>query len=149
MPVLSVFQFVGRMRKTGTMYVYHGSETLAFEFVNGCVRFTASDRCPVEERLGELLIELGFCTRDKLASALAKVGVTTPDRLGQLVVEQGIATNGQVLEALEEQVHRRFRRICSSAQVSYEFEEGACMPGDGRIRITPTELAYEHKRTER
>lgn len=149
MPVLSVFQFLGRMRKTGTMIVYRADETLAFEFVNGCVQFTASDRCPVDERLGELLVELGFCTRDALAPALAKVGVSSSERLGQLVVQQGIVSNGQVLEALERQVHRRFHRVCNGEDVHYEFEEGVCVPGDGRIRITPMELAYEQKRIER
>lgn len=143
MPLLSVFQFLGRMRKSGTVHVYIAEETLAFEFVNGCIEFTASDRCPVGERLGELLVELGFCSREALAPILAKVGVSSAHRLGHLVVEARLVSNGQVLEALENQVRRRFQRVCASPEAAYEFDEGRRLPGDGRIRITPIELSFE------
>ncbi len=143
MPLLSVFQFLGRMRKSGTVHVYIQEETLAFEFVNGCIEFTASDRCPVGERLGELLVELGFCSRQTLAPILAKVGVSSAHRLGHLVVEARLVSNGQVLEALETQVRRRFQRVCTNPEAAYEFDEGKRLPGDGRIRITPVELSFE------
>jgi len=143
MPLLSVFQFLGRMRKSGTVHVYIEQETLAFEFVNGCIEFTASDRCPVGERLGELMVELGFCTRETLAPILAKVGVSSAHRLGHLVVESKLVTNGQVLEALEAQVKRRFHRVCTNPDAAYEFDEGRRLPGDGRIRIAPFELSFE------
>jgi hypothetical protein len=143
MPLLSVFQFLGRMRKSGTVHVYIETETLAFEFVNGCIEFTASDRCPVGERLGELLVELGSCSREALAPILAKVGVSSAHRLGHLVVEARLVSNGQVLEALESQVRRRFQRVCSSPEAAYEFDEGRRLPGDGRIRIAPLELSFE------
>lgn len=149
MPLLSVFQFLGRMRKSGTVHVRIQDETLAFEFVNGCIEFTASDRCPVTERLGELLVELGFSTREALAPVLAKVGVSSAHRLGQLVIEDKLVSNGQVLEALELQVKRRFQRVCTHPDAAYEFEEGRRLPGDGRIRIAPFELSFEPGRAER
>jgi hypothetical protein len=149
MPLLSVFQFLGRMRKSGTVHVYIQEETLAFEFVNGCIEFTASDRCPVGERLGELLVELGFCSRETLAPILAKVGVSSAHRLGHLVVASNLVSNGQVLEGLEAQVKRRFQRVCTNPEAAYEFEEGRRLPGDGRIRITPFELSFETGRAER
>jgi hypothetical protein len=149
MPLLSVFQFLGRMRKSGTVHVYIQDETLAFEFVNGCIEFTASDRCPVGERLGELLVELGSCTREALAPILAKVGVSSAHRLGHLVVESKLVSNGQVLEALESQVKRRFQRVCTCADAAYEFDEGRRLPGDGRIRIAPFELSFEPGRGDR
>ncbi|MBX3462743.1 MAG: hypothetical protein KF830_06205 [Planctomycetes bacterium] len=149
MPLLSVFQFLGRTRKSGTVHVWIGDETLAFEFVNGCIEFTASNRCPVAERLGELLVELGFATREGLAPVLAKVGVSSAHRLGHLVVESRLVSNGQVLEALETQVKRRFQRVCSNPEAAYEFEEGRRLPGDGRIRITPFELSFEPGRVDR
>lgn len=149
MPLLSVFQFLGRMRKSGTVHVYVQEETLAFEFVNGAIEFTASDRCPVGERLGELLVELGSCTRETLAPILAKVGVSSAHRLGHLVIEARLVTNGQVLEALEAQVKRRFQRVCTDPDAAYEFEEGRRLPGDGRIRIAPIELSFEPGRSDR
>jgi hypothetical protein len=143
MPLLSVFQFLGRMRKSGTMHVFIGGEILAFEFANGCIQSTASDLCPSGERLGDLLVELGSCSREALEPILAQVGATAVYRLGQYVVDNGIASNGQVLEALEEQVKRRFRRGCKDVDAAYQFEEGRRPPGDGRIRIAPFELAFE------
>lgn len=143
MPLQSVFQFLGRTRKSGTLHVFVEDEILAFEFVNGCIEFTATNRCPVSERLGELLVELGSCTREKLAPVLAKVGVSSANRLGQLVVEEHIVSNGQVLEALETQVQRRFKRVCEAGEASYEFEAGRRLPGDGRIRIAPFELTID------
>jgi hypothetical protein len=143
MPLQSVFQFLGRTRKSGTLHVFIADEILAFEFVNGCIEFTATNRCPVSERLGELLVELGSCTRDALAPVLAKVGVSSANRLGQLVVEEKLVSNGQVLEALETQVQRRFKRACESGEAAYEFEAGRRQPGDGRIRIAPFELTID------
>lgn len=143
MPLQSVFQFLGRMRKSGTLHVFVGDEILAFEFVNGCIEFTATNRCPVNERLGELLVELNFCTREALAPFLAKVGVSSANRLGQLVVDAHLVSNGQVLEALEAQVLLRFQRVCESGDASYEFESGPRAPGDGRIRIAPFELTID------
>lgn len=143
MPLQSVFQFLGRTRKSGTLHVFVEDEILAFEFVNGCIEFTATNRCPVSERLGELLVELGSCTREKLAPVLAKVGVSSANRLGQLVVEEHIVSNGQVLEALETQVQRRFKRVCEAGEAAYEFESGRRLPGDGRIRIAPFELTID------
>jgi len=144
MPLVSVFQFLGRTRKSGTLHVNLGEEIVAFEFVNGCIEFTASNQCPVNERLGELLVELGFCTRDRLAPVLAKVGVSSAHRLGHLVVEERIVSNGQVLEALEAQVLHRYHRVCQFPEAVYEFDPGPRAPGDGRIRIAPFELTMGH-----
>lgn len=144
MPLVSVFQFLGRTRKSGTLHVTLGEEIVAFEFVNGCIEFTASNQCPVNERLGELLVELGFCTRDRLAPILAKVGVSSAHRLGQLVVEEHLVSNGQVLEALEAQVLNRYHRVCQFPDAAYEFDPGPRAPGDGRIRIAPFELTMAH-----
>lgn len=143
MPLQSVFQFLGRTRKSGTLHVFIGEEIVAFEFVNGCIEFTATNHCPMAERLGELLVELGFCTRDRLAPILAKVGVSSANRLGQLVIDEHLVSNGQVLEALEAQVLRRFQRVCECTDASYEFEPGRRVPGDGRIRIAPFELTID------
>lgn len=143
MPLLSVFQFLGRMRKNGTVHVTIADETLAFEFVNGCIEFTTTDKCPPHERLGELLVEMGFTTREALAPLLSEVGASSAHRLGHLVIEARVCSNGQVLEALEAQVKRRFQRVCTDPEAAYEFEEGRRLPGDGRIRITPFELSFE------
>ena len=47
------------------------------------------------------------------------------------------------MDALEQQVRKRFRRVCSAANASYEFVEGDAARTDGRIRIAPMELTHE------
>ncbi len=148
MSVLTAFQSLGRMRKTGTMHVTLDGETLTFEFEKGCIQFAGSDRSPEAELLGELLVERGFCSPEALTPLLA-IAASSNDKLGELVVQQKIVTNGQVLEALELQVQRRFERACASKNASYQFDEGPNSPNDGRIRITPLELAFEKKRGDR
>ena len=49
----------------------------------------------------------------------------------------------QVTAALEEQVRRRYRRACESGQATYEFVDQEIPATDGRIRLSPTELAFE------
>lgn len=149
MPLASVFQFLGRTRKSGTMHVHVDGETMAFELVAGCIQFTASDRCPNSERLGELLVELGSTSREAIAPLLERVGVSSGDRLGKLLVDNGVVSNGQVLEALELQVQRRFQRAANHAMANYEFEEGPRQTGDGRIRIAPSELTFSPRQLRR
>jgi hypothetical protein len=144
MPLLSVFQFLGRMRKTGVMRVTLNNETMTFELVNGCVQLAVSDNSPKDEHLGELLIERGMCTRQAIAPLLASASASN-EKLGNLVIQHKLVTNGQILEALELQVQRRFARACKHLNASYQFDECAPRPTDGRIRITPLELSYGHK----
>ncbi|HEX6812224.1 MAG TPA: DUF4388 domain-containing protein [Planctomycetota bacterium] len=148
MPVLSVFQFLGRTRKTGVMRVAMGSETLTFELVNGCIQLAISDNSPSTEQLGELLIERRVCTRERIGPLLTSAN-SSNERLGSLLLQQKLVTNGQILEALEVQVQRRFTRACKHTNTSYQFDEGAPRPTDGRIRITPLELTFEHRRGRR
>lgn len=144
MPLLSVFQFLGRMRKTGVMRVTLSNETMTFEMVNGCVQLAVSDNSPKDEHLGELLIEQGMCTRQAITPLLASAS-SSNEKLGSLVLQHKLVSNGQILEALEMQVQRRFARACKNTNASYQFDECAPRPTDGRIRITPLELSYGHK----
>jgi hypothetical protein len=123
MPLLSVFQFLGRMRKQGTMHVQLPDEALAFELENGCLFASVTDRCPREERLGELLVELDVCTREQLEPVIQQADAGSPDRFGQLVIQAGLANAEQIVHALEEQVRRRFTRACRHPEAAYEFHE--------------------------
>lgn len=142
MPVLSVVQFLGRTRKNGTLRIQLGGETLKFEFENGCVQACTSTKPIRGERLGDLLIETTGCSPQDL-SALLKGQTTTAKQLGELVVQAGLASNGQVLEALELQVRRRFTRACEAKNASYEFRDGRPSATDGRVRIAPMELTFQ------
>jgi hypothetical protein len=93
--------------------------------------------CPWQERLGELLVELGACMPEALAPVVAQVGAGAIEPFGQLAVEQGLVTAQQVTAALELQVTRRFSRACKAPHASYEFVEGARCAADAPFRIRP------------
>lgn len=125
MPLLSVMQFLGRMRKRGTMKVGLPGETLTFDIENGCVMSAASSNCPRDERLGDILCDMDVCTREQLEplELLVESGQAA-ERFGQLVIEHQLGTNQQVVAALEVQVKTRFSRACKHLEASYEFVEG-------------------------
>lgn len=143
LPVLSVFQFLGRMRKTGVMRIEMRDETLTFEFAKGCVQGCASTARLPNERLGAILYELGACTHDQMVGLVAQFDDHSCEQIGAKAVREGIASNGQVLEALELQVRRRFKRACAAPEARYEFSEGQAASTDGRMQIAPTELTFE------
>lgn len=146
MPLLSVFQFLNRTRKSGTLHVEADGEVMTFEFVAGVIEFTTSSRMLPGERLGDILTAMFPGLRDNLEGFLRvhekQLGVR---RLGAVLVRQGVASNGQVMEALERQVLLRFRRVTKARLARYRFEEGERVQGDGRIRIRPFELAPESR----
>jgi hypothetical protein len=146
MPLMTVFQFLCRMKKSGQLTVRIDGETLTFDFVGGSVEFTTSDHPPDSERLGDILLRLYPAKRAQLEPVLQNAGRIGVRKLGAILVQEGILSNGQVVEGLERQVHARFHRAITSPSASYEFDEGERVPGDGRIRIRPFELLFESKR---
>lgn len=144
MPLLSVVQFLGRMRKHGVLHVQVGDEDMKFELVNGLVQRTASTKCPPPERLGDLLVELGLCS----PAAIEQIAIDARAArrpIGDAVLEAGLISHGQLLEVLEQQVHRRFARASKSKTASYWFEEKRCGPTDGRVRVHSKEIAYQQR----
>lgn len=138
MPLLSVFQFLGRMRKSGTMRVRIADENLVFALQHGCVLVATTDRCRPDERLGELLVEHAACTREQLAPIIGKVDAGATERFGQLAVQAGIVKTDQVVAALEVQARRRFTRACKASDAAYEFvEEPRAPAAEAGFRIPP------------
>ncbi len=134
------FESLERDRRSGTLYVQAGQETLAFELVEGFITQTASDHPVADERLGDLLVELGSCTRDQLATVFRGMPEAETTLLGESLVRQGIVTNRQVIDALERQVQRRVRRACATHETRFDFTEGELLPDDGRVRVAPSTL---------
>lgn len=145
MPVLTVFQFVERMRKSGEMRVDVGDETLRFSFDRGFVQDCASTAAPRGERLGDLLVETRAVEAEALNTLVRRLGRCTATQFAEAVVREGLVSNGQVIEALELQVKKRFRRACRARDASYEFVEGRTAAAEGRVRIAPMELSHEPK----
>jgi hypothetical protein len=142
MPLLSVMQFLGRMRKRGTMKVALPGETLTFDIENGCVMSAASTNCPRDERLGDILCDMDVCTREQLEplELLVESGQAA-ERFGQLVLEHQLANDQQVVAALEAQVKTRFSRACKHLEASYEFVEGERTSAPPAFPVQPLPIA--------
>src|SRR5690606_27096638 len=91
MPVLSVFQFIERMRKSGVMTIKLGNETMAFEFDHGYVQSCQTDKLDKKERLGDLLLERCIGDAGRLRSVLANAAGQSQVRIGEVIVQSGLA----------------------------------------------------------
>lgn len=141
MPLLSVFQFLGRMRKAGTMRVGLAKENLTFELENGCIVATTTSQCPRQELLVELLAESGACSADDLDAIVVRVGTGSNERFCQAAVEAGIATEQQIAQVIALQASRRYARACKSHDSKYEFVEGVHGGAGTRFRAQPVPIA--------
>lgn len=139
MPLRSVFQFLSRMRKSGTLRVMLDTEEMTFDLSDGCMVATTSTCPPNAERIGDLLVDLGFVDPLDL-EAFAKQHGDGLRQLGGALVNNRRITEGQLAEALEQQVSRRFQRAVGAPTATYDFRECPRPGGDGRIRIRAFEI---------
>ena len=144
MPLLSVFQFLERTRKSGVLTVELPGETIRFGIASGCVQSCISSAPVAGERVGDLAVAAGIVDSEAVEKAVREMGVDKAQRdgrgLGDALVQRGLMTNGQLLELLEDQVRRRFRRACATHTASYAFTAGDAESSDGRMQIAPMEL---------
>ena len=136
MPLTSVFQFLSRMRKTGTLHIKLGDEDVNIELADGCVESTMTSRSPASERIGNLLVEHGFVKREDVEEFLLRQG-NKKKKLGLLgmeLIRAKMITHAQLQDGLELQARRRIRRICKAKVATYEFLDGRRSRG-GHIRI--------------
>jgi hypothetical protein len=149
MPLTSVFQFLGRTHKTGTLCLQLGDEQIAFAFEDGSVAGTSSTKPPNNERLSSLLVERGFVTPELIESLAPAAGGTVRE-LGDALVKSKRVTPGQLLEALEMQVHRRFYRALSSGKDStYSFYSGQPRCSHRMLRIKTFEILFASRQRAR
>ena len=141
LPIASVFQFLGRIRKNGVLRVTMGHEVLTFRVNNGEIAGTASNRPPPAERLGEILVELGFVQRHHLQNLRPGEGP-----LGQRLVQAGAIDEQQLGQALQVQIHRRCQRASTAKAATYSFHEQAHPAGDGRVRARAADLRLATQR---
>lgn len=139
LPMRSVFQFLGRTRKTGHLHVTVGKEKVRFEFVDGCMVGTSSTASPVDELLGSILVELGVVTPTQIEGHVKQFG-DGRQRLGAALLQSRLLTESQLADAVDRQTARRFQRVVAQKQASYVFEPEAEHTERGiriRSRATP------------
>ena len=133
MPMRSVFQFLGRTRKSGQLHVTMAKEKLRFEFLDGCMVGTSSTNSPADELLGSILVELGLAQTQQV-EALVKQHGDGRQRLGAALLQLRLVTQSQLADVIDRQTTRRFQRIVTQKQAGYEFQADEDLTG-GAVRI--------------
>lgn len=84
------------------------------------------------KRLGDMLIEAGVLTQDKLMQAL-EIQKETGERLGNVLLQAELVTEEQLIDALRQQLHVEYVDL-SAESISPEIAD-----------LVPTKIATEHK----
>lgn len=131
--------------QTGVLQVALVSEMVFIEFEDGDVVHAYSKNPPPNTRLGEILVNRGVITRERLESFLF---CHTPSlgMLGQALNRGELVTEDHLKAALEEQIQRLFNRLFQQEEAEFWFLRGAPRHSDGRTRMNVISLLLESAR---
>lgn len=144
---LSVPELIGFFQlqaKTGVLVIDGESETYTLEYLRGELIHAASSRSPDGERLGEILVRLGYVEEWRLAHLLA--AKTQGERFGELLRRGDILSEEAIAGALQEQVQNMFLRMCDVPGCRFSFREGLEGEPRARVRYNVTRLLLETAR---
>lgn len=105
-PLADLIAFLGQSRWTGMLKVVSPSGERSLALKEGEVRSATSD-APTD-RIGEVLVRLGFVSRADLDSALRS---NPPSRIGRALVEGGVVQAHDLFKCLTEQVSEIFHGL--------------------------------------
>jgi hypothetical protein len=138
--VPEIVQFVFSSLKTGVLLLSFGKDDAerpddpeqlgrkSIYFRDGQVVYaSSSDRA---DRLGPVLVEAGFLSRDDLERCSRLVRSGRP--LGQVLMDEGVITSGQLYEAVTVQVKRIFLSAFLETAGEFAFVEG---PFEGQDEV--------------
>ena len=139
----SVFEFVSRTQKTGSLRIRTNDETLRFEFVSGDIVYSETNNPPGGQRLGELMVQMGFVTQDNLDAFLTS---NPRDRLGAALESGELIDRESLQNALFEQVRLRLERAFDADESAFTFLEGGPSTADQRVRMNVAQLLLHQMR---
>ena len=122
-PLSDLIGFLGQSRWTGVLRVSAPGGERSLLIKDGEVRSAASDQ--PADRIGELMVRLGYATRAQLDSVLNEA---PPSRLGKVMVERKLIKSHDLYRCLNEQVGEIFHGMMLSreghfALIDQEIEE--------------------------
>src|SRR5512145_1398516 len=116
-----IFQLIGLQRKTGTLTLDNGRETITVLFENGMVVGADSSAKRIEDRLGHLLVKQGKLAKERLDEVL-QIQKQTLQRLGHVLATYDFITRKELQEALTVQVSQLVFRVFRWREGQYQFE---------------------------
>ncbi|MHB8878484.1 MAG: DUF4388 domain-containing protein [Myxococcaceae bacterium] len=105
-PLADLVAFLGQARWSGVVRVHAPGGRRSILLREGEVRGATSDE--PSERIGELIVRLGFATRERLEEILRD---TPPSKVGRTLVEKGALQPHELFKCLTEQVAEIFHAI--------------------------------------
>jgi len=112
--VQDLIAFLGQARWTGVMRVVSPSGERSLLIKDGDVRSGSSDS--PADRIGEVMVRLGYISRKELAKVLAEA---PPSRLGRVLVERGVIKAHDLYKCLNEQIAEIFHGMMLSREGTF------------------------------
>jgi hypothetical protein len=102
-PLLELLSALRRFRKSGSLLCQSALRSIEVEIVNGQI-CSVSTSDP-SQRIGQVLIQLGFISEEQIEQALALQTVAPdPERVGEVLVDVGFITEPAIGEAMATQI---------------------------------------------
>ncbi len=130
-----ILQLIGLQRKTGALILRHREEEISVMFDSGRIVAADSNRRPVEDRVGSLLMRTGKLTEARLDEAL-KIQKKTLQRLGHVLSHQGWVENEAIRRQLTLQITETLYELFRWKDGEYDFQPRASVEWDQEF-ITP------------
>jgi hypothetical protein len=144
-PVPELLEFLGLLRKTGILWINAAGESFTFQFEEGYLVHACSSSSPPGSRLGDILVESGHVTQEKLDGFLASFS-RFEGKLGCALERSGLVTPEQLTDALERQVQLLFCRLFAIENASFSFAERKANNSENRLRLGIVHLLLEGAR---
>src|SRR6185436_5711225 len=116
-----IVQLIGLQRKTGTLHLKSGSETVKVIFEGGNIVAGESSMVRPSDRIGNALVTQGAITQEQLDQALS-VQKQTMQRLGHVLISEHIVSEETLRKAVEAQLFQVVFRLFRWREGDYNFE---------------------------
>ena len=133
-----IFQLIGMQRKTGTLTLENGRETVLVTFEHGQVVGAETLQRNLEDLLGTVLVRTGRITEAQLQEAL-KLQRKSLQRLGYLLVKQRFLSEAELQAALQLQVLQIVYRLFRWRDGRYQFVTTEHVDGAREFAPVPAE----------
>ncbi len=130
--------------KTGVLRIEAEQETFSLTYIGGELCRVTSSRSPAGQRLGDLLVSLGYITEARLQELL--VDAPSGMKIGEVLRTTGGLLPESISAALKLQVQGIFERLCNVTGANFSFHADTGTDTATRRRYNVTHLLLETAR---
>jgi len=116
-----IVQLIGLQRKTGTLHLKSGNESVKVIFDGGNIVAAESSMGRPSDRIGNALVTQGSITQEQLDQALS-VQKQTMQRLGHVLLSESLVSEETLRKAVEAQLYQVVFRLFRWREGDYNFE---------------------------